>query len=339
MLRMVLGGMVVVAIALGIVIARKVRANGNARLFALGEHMMAVGTTQPSPRNGKLEITYQGKERELRINGQTLLVRVEEQRESLESVLDEAERYCKAHGGWLADFVAESVPVPKRKRQQLRNALVDMPPVAFTRLEGTGQGVVHCIEADANSGLPTLDRLVSYAVSQDVGELGSFYYVYAAQAHDGSEGSVAVYVRTLGSFKLGGLGASQGDVGSDIPAVPRPRGPFVRKYSAQEPSAGTYTAMYVAKRAMDHEERTAVLANYLAGLPSHGWRIAATDYIDATTGAAWVLAQKDNAQVTLVTRPVSRGRTAVLAMRAPYGPPNHHGDYPELVRDSASFTE
>ncbi len=168
------------------------------QMLSFGENLMRYGHAE-----------RQDEPRELRVNGQTLMLTSGTTEDSLDTVLDDFERRCHAHNAGL--------------QAEVRRSLAQ--DLFVLRNEGERAGTVGCLDFGEDIGVSELvERATRFQRSNDLHDLGDLRYVYARELDDG-HGVHFLTFWTTGSLNFDELTGGNGnrDVpGRDVAGIPRP---------------------------------------------------------------------------------------------------------------------
>lgn len=220
----------------------------------IGEQMLDVGENlMRYERSDRQDDT-----RELRVNGQSLMVTSGTSPDDLEIVLDEFERRCRAHNAALQAEVRRLNP----------------QEFFVLRRERGGSGAVGCIDFGGEISTAELyQRATRFKESNDLQDLGTLRYVYARTLSEG-RGVHFLTFWTTGSLDFDEITGHRGtaDVpGTDVEGVPRP--PRARRIlDASETGVNQHIVSYGGSSMTSWE----LEAYYREALPQNGFRLIDT---------------------------------------------------------------
>ncbi|MBX7191205.1 MAG: hypothetical protein K1X94_04080 [Sandaracinaceae bacterium] len=233
----------VAAVGVGVTYTR-VRGQVGEQMISVGESLMRYerADRQDAPR-------------ELRLNGQSLMVTSGTSPDDVSVVLDEFEARCRAHN---ADLQA-----------QIRAASAQD---FFVMREERGEtGAVGCLDfGEEISAAELLGRAARFRESNDLHDLGDLRYVYARTLDEG-HGTHFLTFWTTGSLdfdEITGHGGNQDVPGADVPGIPRP--PRSRRIiDAYETGANQRVVSYAGSSMTEWE----LEAFYREALPRAGYHV------------------------------------------------------------------
>jgi hypothetical protein len=171
----------------------------------VGEQMISMG--ESLMRYERAE--RQDAPRELRLNGQSIMITSGTTPDSVDAVLDEFEARCRSHNAAL--------------QAELR--LVSAQDFFVLREERGDSGAVGCLDFGREiSAAELLARANRFRATNDLHDLGDLRYVFARTLDEG-EGAHFLTFWTTGSLdfdEITGHGGNEDVPGSDIAGIPRP---------------------------------------------------------------------------------------------------------------------
>jgi hypothetical protein len=217
----------------------------------VGEQMLSAG--ESLMRYERAE--RQDAPRELRLNGQSLMVTSGTSADDLETVLDEFEARCRAQSPDL--------------QAQIRAASAQ--DFFVLREEGRGAGAVGCLDfGEEISAAELLGRAARFRESNDLQDLGALRYVYARTLDEG-HGVHFLTFWTTGSLdfdEITGNGGNADVPGTDVQGIPRP--PRSRRIlDASETGTAQRVVSYAGSSLTEWE----LEAYYREALPRSGFRL------------------------------------------------------------------
>jgi hypothetical protein len=240
-----LTGFVALLAALGVgVTYSRVRGQVGEQMISMGESLMRYERAE-----------RQDAPRELRLNGQSLMVTSGTSPDELDVVLDEFEARCRSHN---ADLQA-----------QIRAASAQ--DFFVMREEREGVGAVGCLDFGQEiSAAELLGRAARFRQSNDLHDLGDLRYVFARSQGEG-EGVHFLTFWTTGSLdfdEITGHGGNTDVPGEEVAGIPRP--PRSRRIlDAYETGADQRVVSYAGSSMTEWE----LEAFYRDALPRSGFHI------------------------------------------------------------------
>jgi len=178
-------------------------------------------------------------------------------------VLNAAAKQCGARGGLKLDaevvkkLAAEDTD---ERAQELLSGVL--------RLEGEGEGILVCLEADSKHSLQDwTQKLHRFAQTRDLALLGRPRYVRVQRSSEGA--SVLLTVWAVGDLNFDHMFPKTADApGRDSDLLPRP--PESRRLLSAQTSAGLSLASYES-----HQKPDEILSFYKASLAAANWSVLA----------------------------------------------------------------
>ncbi len=216
----------------------------------VGEQMISMGESLMRYENAE----RQDAPRELRLNGQSLMVTSGTTEDSLDSVLDEFEARCRSHNAALQEGIRAA----------------SAQDLFVLREEREAVGAVGCLDFGGEiSNSDLLVRAARFRESNDLHDLGDLRYVFARNLGEG-RGVHFLTFWTTGSLDFDEITGEGGNVdvpGNDIAGIPRP--PRSRRIlDAMESGADQRVISYAGSSMTEWE----LDAFYRDALPQAGFR-------------------------------------------------------------------
>lgn len=200
----------------------------------------------------------------ININGERMHRSTAATADSVETVLDRFEEYCKKSPGALGQAMQGAMReyAPQLERR------VPKGPVrsAVIRSEADGRGMVACFTDDKVSGLTGLgDSLKRFLKTSNLAEFGRFRYSYAERK--GDKTFVATVWADTG-LNMKTMFPATGDAqGSDSLVLPRP--PNARRTL----SAGAEGMPYALRMYVSQDSTASLTRFYTDHMAKHGWKL------------------------------------------------------------------
>lgn len=236
--------------------------------------------------------------RELRLNGQSIMLTSGTTTDSLDAVLDEFERRCRLHN----DALASQIRLPTAQ------------DLFVVRTEERNVGTVGCLDFGSSiSVADLLARTRRFSETNDLHDLGDLRYVYARSTHSGDAVHFLTFwtVGSLDFDELTGNGGQDDVPGRDPVDIPRP--PRSRRVlDAAERGATERVVVYMGSSMTSWE----LEAWYRRELPRAGYRLVDDPRArDSTDGRIMIGLERDDRLTILVLGNDERGlgTLAVLA--------------------------
>lgn len=261
---------VLAALGVGVTFSR-VRGQVGEQMIAMGENLMQYDRAE-----------RQDAPRELRLNGQSMMVTSGTSPDSLDTVLDDFEARCRSHNAAL--------------QQEIRTVSAQD---FFVLRETQGEvGAVGCLDFGAEiSAAELLVRVTRFRQSNDLQDLGNLRYVYARTLDEGS-GVHFLTFWTTGSLdfdEITGHGGSTDVPGTDVSDIPRP--PRSRRIlDAMERGADLRVLGYTGSSMTSWE----LEAMYRQELPRAGYRLIDDQSRRSSTDGQILLGLERDQRVTFV---------------------------------------
>ncbi|GAB4201903.1 MAG: hypothetical protein OHK0013_14480 [Sandaracinaceae bacterium] len=232
---------VIAALGVGLTFSR-VRGQVGEQMISLGESLMRYerATRQDAPR-------------ELRLNGQSIMITSGTTPDSVDAVLDEFELRCRTHNAALQAEIRAAAP----------------QDFFVLREERGDTGAVGCLDFGGEiTAVELLARANRFRESNDLHDLGNLRYVFARSLDEG-EGAHFLTFWTTGSLdfdEITGHGGNEDVPGNDIAGIPRP--PRSRRIlDAMESGADQRVVTYAGSSMTEWE----LEAFYREALPRSGF--------------------------------------------------------------------
>lgn len=258
----------------------------------VGEQMISMG--ESLMRYERAE--RQDAPRELRLNGQSLMVTSGTTPDDVDVVLDEFEARCRSHNAAL--------------QEQIRS--VSPQDFFILREERNGVGAVGCLDFGQEiSAAELLGRANRFRETNDLHDLGDLRYVFARTLDEG-HGAHFLTFWTTGSLdfdEITGNGGNSDVPGSDITGIPRP--PRSRRIlDAMEAGDDQRVVSYAGSSMTEWE----LEAFYREALPRAGFHLVEPPEGVAVRSDGILLAAERNERLTFLVLATDRHGQGVASV-------------------------